>query len=228
MAANWDEWASSAPTRGISAYLQRIIDKIEVSPDGKVLDLGCGSGRFSIYFSKKAKRVIAVDNNGLSLGLLRQKLKKEKIKNVYVVNRSIDDLGFLKDKEIDTTFVSITLQHLKGKSFEKAIREINRVTKKQIVLLETVRKFSGRPEITARSPKEYAGLFPNFELRENYGAIFPYLIYISQAILEFSKKVSEPLHRLAARFPVLSPQNVMVFSIKPGISNNSKQKHRYK
>ncbi len=65
----------------------------------KVLDLFCYTGAFSVYLSKKAKEIVAVDINDNALEIAKENLKLNGCKNVNLIN--LDAFEFLKtEKEL--------------------------------------------------------------------------------------------------------------------------------
>src|SRR5436190_6251716 len=55
-----------------------------VGPRTTVVDVGAGTGRFSVALAALAERVIAVEPNGSMLGILREELAERRIHNVEV------------------------------------------------------------------------------------------------------------------------------------------------
>jgi len=94
----------------------------------EVLDMGCGSGRFTAAFSKLgAKSVIGVDKGKLGLNIARIYAKKNNIKNVKYINASVLNLPF-KNEKFDYIFCKGVLHHTGN--LEKGLEEFNRVMKK--------------------------------------------------------------------------------------------------
>jgi len=94
----------------------------------KILDMGCGSGRFTIAFAKLgAKLSVGVDlgDEGLKLGKLLA--KKSKIKNVKFYKSSVLKLPF-KDNSFDFVFCKGVLHHT-GNTY-KGLSELKRILKK--------------------------------------------------------------------------------------------------
>jgi len=91
----------------------------------KILDLGCGTGRFSRLFSSMGGRVVSVD---VSREMLLQ-ARKQRSAEVYVEG-TILSLPF-KENAFDLTVSINVLNHLF--SYEQAIGEICRVSKKIIL-----------------------------------------------------------------------------------------------
>ena len=102
------------------------IEESEVEPlvsdlKGKyVLDVGCGTGRWSNYFAKKGANVVGIDANKKML-----QIAKKKVKGVF----KIIDARKLEfpAKTFDYVFASLVLGHIKD--FKKAFAEMIRVAK---------------------------------------------------------------------------------------------------
>lgn len=99
------------------------------APKGcKVLDLGAGTGAYSIYLAKKGYRVDAVDISERNLELLNA--VSEKIKNLSVRQGDAVELGIYTDNLFDVTLSLGPMYHVfKEKEIKQAIHEAVRVTK---------------------------------------------------------------------------------------------------
>ena len=96
------DWNKAAPNFGKSArkddYHTRLIEKINVSKDDTILDLGCGEGSITIPLAKRAKSVTGVDSAYKMLEILNEKAQKEGIGNIKTIeedltNITIDNVG---------------------------------------------------------------------------------------------------------------------------------------
>lgn len=86
----------------------RVIDSLGVSYDGlNILDVGCGSGRYTIHLAKKAKSVTATDFSAEMLKILNEDAAKAGIANISTVHTSWADFD-LGEREIDVVFCSTT------------------------------------------------------------------------------------------------------------------------
>ena len=98
--------------------------------DSRVLDLGCGYGRFSIEISKNLGfygKVFSLDISYDALNRLKNKIEEKNIKNIELHRADIEKLPF-PDNYFDAAFLNLTLGQIPNKL--KAVSEIYRVLKK--------------------------------------------------------------------------------------------------
>ncbi len=93
----------------------------------KVLDLGCGYGKYSIVLAKKGAKVIAIDPSKYQINLAKQKNPHKNI------NYSIKDganLSFIKTNSIDLVFMNMVIPDIdKKENLKKIFKEARRVLK---------------------------------------------------------------------------------------------------
>jgi ubiquinone/menaquinone biosynthesis C-methylase UbiE len=100
----------------------------------KVLEVGAGTGRYSIALAKEGMDVTAVELVENNLEILRENSKG--IKNIRAYQGDATNLDFLGDSSFDATLVFGPLYHLYDpEDINKAIDEAIRVTKSGGVLL---------------------------------------------------------------------------------------------
>lgn len=56
-----------------------------------ILDLGAGTGRYSILFSLLAKKVYALEPSSVMRNILKQRIKENNIKNLYLIKKQAQD-----------------------------------------------------------------------------------------------------------------------------------------
>ncbi|UCC33255.1 MAG: class I SAM-dependent methyltransferase, partial [Candidatus Bathyarchaeota archaeon] len=101
---------------------------------GRVLDIGCGAGRHSLYLQKKGFDVLGIDNSPLAIKVCKLRgLEKAKV-------MAIEDLNFRPDS-FDTIIMMGYNFGLFG-SLEKAQRllgRFQRITSKDAIIIATTR-----------------------------------------------------------------------------------------
>lgn len=73
---------------------------------GKViLDIGCGTGRFTVPFARKAEKVYALDKTESMLRILRKKARKKGIRNIKAIRSGFGGIRLPKES-VDMIFSS--------------------------------------------------------------------------------------------------------------------------
>lgn len=156
---SWSAYVDKLQTH----YLKRWLDK--VNSQDKVLDVGCGTGRFSFRLAKKAKEVFGVDTSKEGILFCQEEAKGKNVSNTKFLIAKASNLPF-KDEYFDKIFSITCLQHITlKKEFENSLKELLRILKKngKIVLIECT---------SDKRKDEYVNSFPLkfwIETFEKYG-----------------------------------------------------------
>ncbi|MEA1939165.1 MAG: class I SAM-dependent methyltransferase [Candidatus Caldatribacteriota bacterium] len=128
----------------------------------KVLDIGCGTGNFSVKLAKKGCKVTSIDLSDKMLNLAREKSAKENLFiNYYHMN--VYDLKF-PDQHFDAVFSMATFEFVID--MEKAITEIFRVCKdKGQILIGTINRDSKWGELYTSKEFQKNTVFKDAQLR---------------------------------------------------------------
>lgn len=103
-------------------------------PGEKVLEIGAGTGRYSIALAKEGYEVTAVELVESNLEVLRK--NSSGIKNIDSSQGDALNLGRFEDNQFDVTLLFGPMYHLYSKEdVHKAIEEAIRVTKKDGIIL---------------------------------------------------------------------------------------------
>jgi SAM-dependent methyltransferase len=102
---------------------ERLFELVDFS-DKVVLDLGSGSGRLAFAAAEKARHVYASEPVDTLREYLRDKIAREKIKNVTVVDGKADTIPYP-----DNTFDIVMSGHVVGDDYDGELAELTRVVK---------------------------------------------------------------------------------------------------
>lgn len=94
----------------------------------RILEIGAGTGAYSVYYAKKGYRVDAVELSLKNLSILKNKITDDM--DINAIEGNALDLSMYKDNSFDITLLLGPLYHLfTEEEKEKAISEALRVTK---------------------------------------------------------------------------------------------------
>ncbi len=102
-------------------------DALRYKKSGTVLDLGCGSGRHSLFFAKKGFRVVAVDNRSENLAALKELARLQKLP---IIVKQEDVITYPSKKKFDIVLSNMVLHFLPYKNQKGAIRIMQKLTKR--------------------------------------------------------------------------------------------------
>jgi SAM-dependent methyltransferase len=110
-------------------YIHRFAGK-----DSKILEIGAGTGRYSIALAKEGFDVTSVELVENNLNILKK--NSEGLKNIHAYQGDALDLSRFSDETFDVTLVFGPMYHLyESGDVNKAIDEALRVTKKNGIIL---------------------------------------------------------------------------------------------
>jgi len=86
-----------------------------------IIDIGAGSGYFTMKLARKANKVIAADVNDKFLEYISKRTQSEKLENIEL-RKTPYDSPLIKNKEVDMIFLANTYHHIENRQayFEKA------------------------------------------------------------------------------------------------------------
>ena len=80
----------------------------------KIMDIGAGSGYFSVKLAKNGAHVIAADVDEEFQAFLKERIKKEQIEHLTTRKIPYDSPG-LEDNEVDMVFIANTYHHIENR-----------------------------------------------------------------------------------------------------------------
>lgn len=106
-------------------YIEKYLEK-----GNKILEIGAGTGRYSIHYAQKGFEVYSVELINKNLEILKNKITKDM--KINAIQGNAVDLNSIKDDTFDITLVLGPLYHLYDEfDIDKAIKEAVRVTKRK-------------------------------------------------------------------------------------------------
>jgi ubiquinone/menaquinone biosynthesis C-methylase UbiE len=97
----------------------------ELSTTGTIVDLGCGTGFYTVELAKHATKVIAIDPSPEMLGVLKEKLGDQQ--NVEIIEEPVSALRDLPPASVDGVMCCLVIDHLGGFDLLNALRDIRSV-----------------------------------------------------------------------------------------------------
>lgn len=112
----WDKRAGEykerpIPTAQEHPFLKQVYEEVEIRPEMKILDIGCGAGRFSLAFAKEGAQATGTDVSPEMIRAARELADREQLENVEFINSDWSDLdveqvGF--SQKFDLVFAHMT------------------------------------------------------------------------------------------------------------------------
>lgn len=93
-----------------------------------LLDVGCGLGSDTIFFSKKFRKIIAVDFSKEAIKILDSRLKELKIQNVETLCEDCRNLNF-EENSIDIVYANVALHYFSDNDTRKIFQNLYRILK---------------------------------------------------------------------------------------------------
>lgn len=112
---------------GLTRTHSDVVNAATVVPAGKTLDLGCGSGRNSLYLNQKGFDVTAWDKNQMSISNLNKIIESEGLQNITTDVVDLNALQF--DGEYDFILSTVVMMFLERNTIPGLIANMQRCTK---------------------------------------------------------------------------------------------------
>jgi len=125
----WSDKTSQLPPNNFAIRAYKLI-----KPKHKtLLDLGCGTGRDSLYFAHKGLKVTAADWSQSGLDQLQKLAEKRNVANLEVIQQDISKLTF-KPNSFDVIYAHLSLHYFDDKTTREIFGKLHSVLKKDGLL----------------------------------------------------------------------------------------------
>jgi tellurite methyltransferase len=122
----WDEkWSAIDISLTRTVFAKKAFETIKNKKFKTVLDIACGDGKDSVYFSKKGYEVTALDISYEALKKLKQRKNSESIKTVQK-----DILEFNPKQKFDVIYCNLGLHYFDDKTTRKIFEKIYKLLNK--------------------------------------------------------------------------------------------------
>jgi SAM-dependent methyltransferase len=133
----WDQRAPSfARHAGRSAYVEAMLELLDLDPDWTLLDVGCGPGTLALPLAHRVRSVTALDFSPRMLDLLRERCAAQDVRNVVpVLGAWEDDWAALG---LDRFDVALASRSLNVSDLRGALLKLHGVARRQAVITAPV------------------------------------------------------------------------------------------
>jgi ubiquinone/menaquinone biosynthesis C-methylase UbiE len=117
---------------GLKGMRRETVEVGGVRPGDRVLDVCTGTGDIALEFARRCDDVTGIDLSAEMLTVARKKDREDKIRFLQMDATRLD----FADREFDVSAISFALHDMPPQVREKVLREMTRVTKRKIVIVE--------------------------------------------------------------------------------------------
>lgn len=153
-----------------------------VNKQSRVLEIGPGSGAFTIPLARAVKQVVAFEPSASMRQVLMQKLDEAWLTNVRLVPRKIEEGLAEREGEFDLAFAAHSLYNVEP--IDAVMRDLLRVARRLVILMGTGREVDWQRALFLQFRSKPRTLPPSF--REFYPVLMEMDIYADVEILPTS------------------------------------------
>jgi len=181
--------------------------KLQFPPSGKIIDVGCGPGRYSIALAHLGYEMTLVDISPKQLLIAKQKIEENNVNNKIdgIIEASIVDLGAFSDETFDGILSLASLMYLsEEEDRKKAVSEMTRVLKKGGIIqvsVNTIGSILGKifnPSLTELI--KFEGCHP-FRIYEGNDKTPKFHFFLVDELKSVFERENLKIIRLASIFP---------------------------
>jgi len=124
----WDQKAKTYPRynknlNSIQKQSFETLTKFNINFEDKfIIDIGCGTGVWSLHLAQKARKLLALDSSKNMLEILKNSAKELKCNNIEILNLSFESFCQKNDLYFDIAFLSMSGALVNQKDYENFIK----------------------------------------------------------------------------------------------------------
>lgn len=138
-------WLAEYADKRANDFVLNVVENVAgLESSARVLDVGCGPGKWTKFFAKRCSKVTAIDVSSEMVRLARASMAMENLANVDFHVMSVSDLSLPNDAYDLVNCVTVLQHILDEDEWKRAIEKMVRVTKLggKILLFETAPEFA--------------------------------------------------------------------------------------
>jgi len=144
---------------------------INIDKNDQVLEMGCGSGRWTFFLASKCKLVTAIDFSDEMIKLAKSIQRKKNIKNIKFICKKAEN--YCDYKKYNIIYLSGFLQYLNDVDIMKLINNLTKMSDKKTLIISrdtislTNKRITetGDYQVIYRTVNEYKNIFSNFSFK---------------------------------------------------------------
>jgi ubiquinone/menaquinone biosynthesis C-methylase UbiE len=140
-AEEWDKRAEefNRSTKEDDSRTEKQVARFRLDPNDSVLDVGAGTGRFSVPIAKRVRHVTAIDPSGGMLNYLKENMAEEGLSNYRCIQKRWEDVEVGID--IEPHDVVIASHSLGMFDLQDALAKMDAAAKKYVFILAAAGKW---------------------------------------------------------------------------------------
>lgn len=142
-------------------YTKKHLEDI-ITKDSKVLEIGCATGHYGIYYADKCNEYVGIDIVPSHIEIFNQKIKESKIKNVSCQVGDATNLAGILDNSFDVVLCLGPMYHLPPEERELVFKETVRVCRSGgIIAFAYINKIGVYVGACVYDDEYYRNTYPN-------------------------------------------------------------------
>lgn len=147
-AEDWDGRAEDFAKRAQNtSYDSLLLDKLPLTPESTVLDIGCGPGTLALPIAKKVNKVTALDFSKKMLELLQKKAQKQNLANIVTKHLAWEDDWY--SSEIAPHEITLASRSTGVENLPMVLRKLDSFATKAVFLTDRISPTPFEPEAFA-------------------------------------------------------------------------------